>query len=76
MTNNPRKLDGLRQLGVDVVDRIPLVMTPNAYNGRYLATKAAKSGHLLDEATDEQAEPLGMAEEIGTGDAIGALDGP
>ena len=26
MTNNPRKIDGLRELGVDVVDRIPLVM--------------------------------------------------
>ena len=29
MTNNPRKIDGLRELGVDVVDRIPLVMQPN-----------------------------------------------
>ena len=42
MTNNPRKIDGLRALGVDVVDRIPLVMAPNRYNRRYLETKAAQ----------------------------------
>lgn len=71
MTNNPRKLDGLRGLGVDVVDRIPLVMEPNPHNRRYLATKAEKSGHLLDGDTDEQAEPVGVAESIATGQAFG-----
>ena len=56
MTNNPRKLEGLRNLGIDVVDRIPLVMEPNRYNRAYLATKARKSGHLMTVAGLEQAE--------------------
>ena len=56
MTNNPRKLDGLRALGVDVVDRIPLVMEPNRHNRAYLETKARKSGHLMSVAGYEQAE--------------------
>ena len=57
MTNNPRKIDGLRELGVDVVDRIPLVMPANRYNRRYLSTKARKSGHLIDDPELEQHEP-------------------
>ncbi len=57
MTNNPRKLDGLRELGVDVVDRIPLVMPANRYNRRYLSTKARKSGHLIEDPGLEQLEP-------------------
>ena len=57
MTNNPRKIEGLRELGVDVVDRIPLVMPVNRYNRRYLSTKARKSGHLIDDRALEQAEP-------------------
>jgi GTP cyclohydrolase II len=47
ITNNPRKVDGLRDVGVDVVDRIPLQMPPNPYNATYLETKKRKSGHLL-----------------------------
>src|SRR5512140_2125499 len=46
LTNNPRKIDGLRTFGVDVVDRIPLVIPPNAHNVDYLRTKAHRSGHL------------------------------
>jgi len=48
MTNNPRKIDGLTNLGVRVSGRIPLVVPPNDYNRFYLQTKARKSGHLLD----------------------------
>ena len=48
MTNNPRKIDGLRSLGVRVSGRIPLVVPPNDYNRFYLETKARKSGHILD----------------------------
>jgi GTP cyclohydrolase II len=57
MTNNPRKIDGLREVGVDVVDRIPLVMPANRYNRRYLSTKARRSGHLIDDPALEQQEP-------------------
>jgi GTP cyclohydrolase II len=48
MTNNPRKIKGLTDLGVKVTDRIPLIIPPNPYNQFYLETKEYKSGHLLD----------------------------
>lgn len=48
MTNNPRKINGLTALGVNVTDRIPLIIPPNPYNRFYLETKEEKSGHLLD----------------------------
>lgn len=47
ITNNPSKIEGLRQYGIDVVDRIPLQMEPNKFNAFYLDTKKRKSGHLL-----------------------------
>ncbi len=52
MTNNPRKIASLETLGFKVVERIPLVVRVNAYNQRYLETKAAKLGHLLPAVTD------------------------
>jgi hypothetical protein len=54
MTNNPKKIDGLVQLGIKVTDRIPLVIPPNPYNRFYLETKKVKSGHLLDTAGKER----------------------
>ena len=48
ITNNPRKIDGLKALGVKVNGRIPIVIPPNPYNQFYLETKATKSGHLID----------------------------
>jgi len=53
MTNNPKKINGLVQLGIKVTDRIPLVIPPNPYNRFYLETKKEKSGHLLDTAGKE-----------------------
>ena len=47
MTNNPRKLDGLRAHGVQVTGRIPLVVAANRHNETYLRTKQQRSGHLL-----------------------------
>lgn len=47
MTNNPRKVDAMRELGVDVVERLPLVIKRNPFNERYLNTKADKLGHLF-----------------------------
>lgn len=46
-TNNPRKVFGLRQHGVEVLSRVPLVTPLNPHNTDYLATKARKSGHIL-----------------------------
>ncbi|MCE7921251.1 MAG: GTP cyclohydrolase II [Chloroflexi bacterium] len=48
ITNNPRKIEGLQALGIQVNGRIPLVMPPNPHNADYLQTKAVKSGHLMD----------------------------
>ncbi|RBA23362.1 ribA: GTP cyclohydrolase II [Herminiimonas fonticola] len=47
MTNNPRKITAMEQLGLKVVERVPLVITRNPFNERYLTTKAAKLGHLF-----------------------------
>lgn len=47
ITNNPRKIAGLKGYGLDMVDRVPLLIEANSYNSEYLATKAEKLGHLL-----------------------------
>ncbi|SHL30730.1 GTP cyclohydrolase II [Roseovarius marisflavi] len=47
LTNNPAKIEMMRQNGIDVVERVPLKLGENVHNHAYLATKAAKSGHLL-----------------------------
>ena len=76
MTNNPRKVEGLRDLGVDVVGRIPLVIPANEHNRAYLATKARKSGHLLGDPGLEQQETIELVDpEDGTLPAGVARDG-
>jgi 3,4-dihydroxy 2-butanone 4-phosphate synthase/GTP cyclohydrolase II len=47
ITNNPRKIAGLKGYGIEVVDRVPLLIEANDYNSIYLATKAQKLGHML-----------------------------
>ncbi|MEL7242975.1 MAG: bifunctional 3,4-dihydroxy-2-butanone-4-phosphate synthase/GTP cyclohydrolase II [Cyanobacteria bacterium J06573_2] len=47
ITNNPRKIAGLKGYGLEVVDRVPLLIEANDYNTDYLATKAEKLGHML-----------------------------
>jgi GTP cyclohydrolase II len=47
LTNNPLKQRALEEHGVEVVERVPLVMPPNAVNHDYLRTKADRMGHLL-----------------------------
>jgi 3,4-dihydroxy 2-butanone 4-phosphate synthase / GTP cyclohydrolase II len=47
ITNNPRKIAGLKGYGLDMVDRVPLLIEATSYNVDYLATKAEKLGHLL-----------------------------
>ncbi len=48
MSNNPKKLEGLRAAGIDVANRIPHQMPVRRHNRHYLQTKARKSGHLLN----------------------------
>ena len=47
ITNNPRKIAGLKGYGLEIVDRLPLLIEATDYNSVYLATKAKKMGHLL-----------------------------
>ena len=47
LTNNPAKVNMLGANGLKVVERVPLKVGENHHNLAYLATKAAKSGHLL-----------------------------
>jgi GTP cyclohydrolase II len=46
MTNNPRKIAMMEGCGLTVTERVPLHVGQTAQNEAYLATKAAKSGHL------------------------------
>ena len=48
LTNNPSKIDGLRELDVDVVARVPLPAQVTRENLNYLTTKAERMGHMLD----------------------------
>ncbi|WP_029088269.1 3,4-dihydroxy-2-butanone-4-phosphate synthase [Brevibacterium album] len=50
LTNNPEKISGLRALGIDVVERVPLEVPSRAENARYLATKRDRMHHLLSTA--------------------------
>ncbi len=59
MTNNPKKVAGLEAHGVTVTERLPHVMEPTDFNRDYLATKVAKSGHLIE--LNEQGEPAEVA---------------
>lgn len=47
LTNNPRKVVGLRGWGLNIIERVPLLVPSTAYSARYLGTKAEKLGHLL-----------------------------
>lgn len=49
ITNNPQKELALKQYGIEVSERIPLVVAPDPYNREYLEAKRAKMGHLLPE---------------------------
>jgi len=47
MTNNPRKIDAMEHLGIEVSERVPLLVNRNAFNTSYLDTKEAKMGHMM-----------------------------
>jgi GTP cyclohydrolase II len=50
LTNNPAKIEGLERHGVEVVERLPLWISPNPSNLGYLRTKREKMGHLFPKA--------------------------
>ncbi len=47
LTNNPAKIDALNKLGIEVVERVPLITTAKKSNQHYLTTKADRMGHQL-----------------------------
>ncbi|MEP1494669.1 GTP cyclohydrolase II [Pseudophaeobacter sp.] len=47
LTNNPNKIAMMEKTGIKVTERVALKVGENAFNAQYLATKAAKSGHML-----------------------------
>jgi 3,4-dihydroxy 2-butanone 4-phosphate synthase/GTP cyclohydrolase II len=54
MTNNPTKRVGLSGgYGLEIAERVPLEVAPNAVNARYLRTKRDRMGHLLPSLDDD-----------------------
>ena len=47
LTNNPVKRVGLEGYGLEIVENVPIEITPNKYNERYLHTKKERMGHTL-----------------------------
>ncbi|MBQ6914834.1 MAG: bifunctional 3,4-dihydroxy-2-butanone-4-phosphate synthase/GTP cyclohydrolase II [Kiritimatiellae bacterium] len=47
LTNNPCKIAGLEGYGLEIVERVPIVIPANAHDKRYLDTKKTKMGHLI-----------------------------
>ena len=49
ISNSPRKYYGIESFGLEIVERIPMVIPPNEHNVRYLRTKSEKLGHIMHE---------------------------
>lgn len=47
LTNNPKKVIGLKGYGLEIVERVPIEVQPNSNNERYLKTKRDKLGHII-----------------------------
>lgn len=47
MTNNPCKIKGLDGYGIEITERVPIIIPANAHDRKYLQTKKEKMGHLI-----------------------------
>jgi 3,4-dihydroxy 2-butanone 4-phosphate synthase/GTP cyclohydrolase II len=47
ISNNPRKRAGLKGYGMEIIENVPVKISPNPHNERYLDTKRNKMGHIL-----------------------------
>jgi len=54
LTNNPKKIIGLEGYGLNVVERVPIEIEPNAVNAHYLDTKRLKMGHYLNKKIEQK----------------------
>lgn len=52
LTNNPNKVNGLTELGIQIVERVPLIVGVNPHNEDYLGVKGEKMGHFIQKQTD------------------------
>ena len=50
MTNNPRKIKGLEDVGIKVTERVSIEIEPNKHNEDYLKVKADKLGHMIGQS--------------------------
>ena len=48
LTNNPDKIYGISEFGLEITGRIPIEVKPQRYDKKYLKTKKTRMGHLLD----------------------------
>ena len=48
LTNNPRKLSGLKGYALAIAEQVPLTIQPNPHNQRYQYTKREKLCHLIE----------------------------
>ena len=51
LTNNPDKVYGLSDFGLEIHERVPIEIPAQKYDYRYMMTKKMKMGHILDEGT-------------------------
>ena len=56
ITNNPKKRVGLMGYGLEIVENIPIEITPNPHNEKYLTTKRDKLGHTILKAKKKSAK--------------------
>lgn len=48
LTNNPKKIDGLSEFGLSILERVPIQMELTPFDAYYMRTKQQKMGHILD----------------------------
>ncbi len=61
LTNNPRKIIGLRAYGLEIVERVPIEIPPNRRNLHYLKAKRDKLGHIFTTLDDDEPTAGGAA---------------
>jgi GTP cyclohydrolase II len=57
MTNNPNKLEAIRKLGIQIEERLPLLVEPNRYSAGYLDVKRRQMQHELPSSVGNASPP-------------------